>query len=125
MGCLDPNKTGIFPPPKLSIVSSVQHLPLFKSESFLRQKYEVERLSIKEIAADIFSSRTAVASHLKAYGIPIRLNDLQHKTRSQLRYGEAWRNRQIVLHQRELENIRKMTKLRDKGFSFWKIADIL
>lgn len=85
----------------------------------------MERLSTQEIAAEIFSSRTAVASHLKAYGVSIRPNDAEYKTRSQLRYGEAWRNRKVVVYQRELENIEKMTKLRTQGFSYWKIADIL
>src|SRR5690606_23501184 len=67
---------------------------------------------------------TAVAKHLKAYGIPIRPNDVTNKTRAQLRYGEAWRNRQVVVHRRELENLAKMRKLRDQGFSYWKIADV-
>ena len=125
MGCTAPNKTGIFPPPKLSIISNIQQVPLFKSESFLRQKYEVERLSVAEIAGQIFSSRTAVAKYLKACNIPIRPNDVENKSRSQLKYGEAWRNRQVVQHKREQQNIQKMKDLRGKGFSYWKIADIL
>ena len=61
---------------------------------------------------------------MRAYGIPIRPNDLEHKNRSQLRYGEAWRKRQVVVHQRERDNIEKMIQLRAQGFSYWKIADV-
>ena len=106
------------------MISSVRQLPLYRSECYLRQKYEAERRSIKEIAAEIFSSRSAVAAHLKAYGILIRPADVENKTRSQLRYGEAWRNRQVVAHRRELENVEKMRQLRGRGFSYWKIADV-
>jgi AICAR transformylase/IMP cyclohydrolase PurH len=109
----------------LSIITGIQQVPPFRCESFLRQKYEVERLTITEIAAQIFSSRTAVASHLKAYCIPIRPNDIQNKTRAQLKYGEAWRKRQVITHKREQENIVRMGHLRSQGFSYWKIADIL
>ncbi len=125
MGCKSISIALDFPPPKLSIFSGIRQLPRYRSESFLRQKYLVERLSIKEIAAEIFSSRTAVASALKRFGIPIRPSDVTHKTRAQLRYGEAWRNRQVVVHKREQENLAKMQKLRDQGFSYWKIADVL
>ena len=124
MGC---NSTSValgFASPRLSIISGIQQIPLFRSESYLRQKYEAEKLSIKEIAAEIFSSRTAVAAHIKAYGIPIRPNDLLHKTRAQLRYGEAWRKRQVAIHQRERDNIEKMRQLRAQRFSYWKIADV-
>ena len=65
-----------------------------------------------------------MASHLKVFGIPIRPNDVEHKTRAQLRYGEGWRSRHIVVHRRETENVEKMKKLRDQGFSYWKIADV-
>jgi AICAR transformylase/IMP cyclohydrolase PurH len=106
----------------LSIVSSIQQIPLFRSESYLRQKYEVEKLSTKEIAAEIFSSRTAVSGWLKAYGIPIRTS---YKTASHLRYGEALRRRKVVIHRREQQYIEKMNQLRAQGFSYWKIADVL
>jgi len=124
MGWNPSNRTPDFPPPKLSIISSIQQVPLFRNEFFLRQKYEIERLTTQEIATQIFSSRTAVATALKMYGIPIRSNEGGHKTRSQLRYGEAWRCRQVVVHQREQENIAKMKKLREQDFSYWKIAAV-
>lgn len=124
MGCKSASIALDFPRPRLSMISSIQQLPAYRSESFLRQKYEVERLSIKEIAAQILSSRTAVATSLKAHGIPIRPNDIENKNRSQLRFGEALRNRQVVIHRREQESIGKMRQLRSQGFSYWKIADV-
>lgn len=113
-----------FPPLNLSMISNIRQVPLFQCKSFLYEKYVVERLSTKEIAAQIFSSRSSVAKYLKLHGIPIRPNDVNNKTRSQLRYGEAWRRRTVTLHQRELDNIEKMRKLREQGFSYWKIADV-
>ena len=124
MGSKFYDNPSVFPPLNLSMNSSIRQIPLFQCKSFLHEKYVVEKLSTKEIAAQIFSSRSSVAKHLKLHGIPIRANDVNNKTRSQLRYGEAWRKRTVALHQREMENIEKMRKLRDQGFSYWKIADV-
>jgi len=66
-----------------------------------------------------------IAKYLKLYGISPRPNDVMNKTRSQLRYGEAWKKRMVTMDRRETENIGKMKKLRDQGFSYWKIADVL
>ena len=84
----------------------------------------MERLSIKEIAAQIFSSRTAVASGLKAHGIPIRLNDRLNRNRSQVRFGERICRGEILESKRELAATAKIATLRKQGFSFWKIADV-
>ena len=61
--------------------------------------------------------------YLRLARIPIRTAD--KKTRSRLAYGEAWKDGRVVPHERELANIEKMNELRDKGFSYWEIADIL
>ena len=114
----------LFPPLQITETIQVSQPQLYRDRDFLHQKYVVERLSTKEIAAQISSSRTAVSSGLKRFGIPIRPCDAANKTRSQLRYGEAWRKRQVVAHQRELESIEKMKRLRERGFSYWKIADV-
>lgn len=98
------------------------HIPLFKDREFLYQKYVVERLSPEEIAAEISSCRTTVSKHLKVFKVPLRKAD---RTRSQLGYGETWRNRQIAFHKREQEIITKMRELRATGWSYWKIADVL
>ncbi|MBY0472622.1 recombinase family protein [bacterium] len=111
-----------FPPIQVSKTVQVSEPKLFHDRDFLYQKYVVEGLSTKEISALIFSSRTAVSTALKRFGIPLR--DAKQKNRSQLRFGEAWRKHQVVVHRREQEIIEKMHKLRAQGFSYWKIADV-
>jgi hypothetical protein len=107
------------------MISRVQAVPLFRSYSYLHQKYVVEGLSIKQISQEIVSSRTAVAKYLKEHGIPLRHDDPEHKYPSRQRYGQLMRRRQIVAHGREHETIKKMRELRAQGFSYWKIADVL
>lgn len=115
-----------FPPTKTVMISRLQHLPLFRSEFFLRQKYLEEGLSTRQIAALIFSSRSAISANLKKFGIPLRSEDVAHKTnKGQLGYGEKRRCGQEKIHQREVAVIEKMKTLRDQGFSYWKIAEIL
>ncbi len=115
-----------FPPPNIPIISNIQHLPLYKSECFLRQKYIEETLSARQIAALTVSARSTVLKHLKEYNIPLRSEDeaLLHN-KGQLGYGERLVNGRVIAHQRELENIDKIKKLREQGHSYWKIADIL
>lgn len=97
----------------------------FKDAAFLHQKYVLERLSTKEISDLISSSRSTVSKYLRRFGIPIRPQDQEHRSRSQLRYGEAWRNRQVAVHKKELETLARIRKLRNEGLSYWKIADVL
>ena len=97
---------------------------MYKNKAFLHQKYDVEKRSIKEIAAEISSSRSAVSKHLVEHGIREPYQFVRPKWRSQLKYGEAWRDRLVVPYKRELENIERMKRLREQGFSYWKIADV-
>ena len=116
-----------FPPPNIPIISNIQHLPLFKSECFLRQKYLEEKLSARQIAALTISARSTVLKYLKEYHISLRSEDgalLLHR-KGQLGYGERLMNRRIIVHKGELETVEKLTALRKQGFSYWKIADIL
>jgi AICAR transformylase/IMP cyclohydrolase PurH len=113
----------LFPPLKLIVNSSFSHSPAYKDASFLHQKYVVERLSIQEIADQIYSSTSTIAKYIRQAGIEPRPFDMKNSNR--LRYGEVWRRRQVDRHKRELQYIEKMRSLRAKGFSYWKIADVM
>lgn len=98
---------------------------LYKNKSFLHKKYVVEGLSCEEIATQIFSARTTVLKYLKLHNIPIREVGSNTKRVRGLAYGKKIKTRNLAEHQRELDAIAKMKELGDKGFSFWKIADVL
>ena len=108
-----------------SVIFDFRTTPFYKDESFLRENYVEKGLNISELAALCFSSRTAVRNSLKKFGIPIKTQDQLLKTPQRLKYGEMRRMREIVANQRELKAIEKMKALRDQGFSYWKIADVL
>jgi hypothetical protein len=97
--------------------------PLYRDKDFLYQKYVIEGLSSNEISRLIPSSRSAVMTYLRLFGFPLKRADQKNKSR--IAYGEAWRNRQVVVHKKEQELIEKMKKLRAEGLSYWKIADAL
>ena len=120
---LTTGNTQSFPPQQFAKLIDFIVFPPFKNKSFLHQKYVVERLSIAEIANDIFSSTSTVHKYLQKFSIPLRPSDTKNKNR--LRYGEAWRGNMVVPHKQEQLTISKMRNLRIKGFSYWKIADIL
>ena len=118
------SKQTFLPPIQLTKIIEVSEPEVYKNKIFLHQKYVVERLSVREISTLIFSSRSVVAKYLKLHEIPLRPNEIENKNKSQLRYGEAWKKRLVTVNRKEAENIEKMQKLRDQGFSYWKIADI-
>jgi hypothetical protein len=91
----------------------------------LQQKYVEERLSCEEIAAQIFSARTTILKYLKLHNIPIREVGSNTKRARGLAYGKKIKARNLAEHQRESDAITKMKELREKEFSFWKIADVL
>ena len=115
-----------FPPPKPLVISSINTIPLVRQESFLRQKYETEGLSIRQIAALTFSARATVATQLKAFKMPIRSCAQQLKfNKGQLAYGERQAKSGVIEHKGQGDVIGLMVRLRAKDYSYWKIAEEL
>lgn len=112
--------------PNIVMISKLQTVPLFKSKSFLYEKYIEKGLSTRQIADEISSVHSTVLANLKAFNIPIRedAKPVQKLAGHGLAYGKKVINRKSEPHMGELENIAKMKELRSQGFSYWKIADI-
>ena len=70
---------------------------------------------------------SSVHTYLRVYGIPVRGSgeNIQRRPGRGLAYGRKISKRQESDHKRELEAVAKMRNLREHGFSYWKIADIL
>lgn len=114
-----------FPPANILMISCLSEDPPYKNKFFLQQKYLEEGLSCEEIATQIFSARTTVLKYLKIHGIPVRETGTNQKRVRGLAHGQKIKERSLAEHKREQEAIFKMRELRKKGFSFWKIADVL
>lgn len=114
-----------FPPEEPFVILRFIYIKPYKNESFLREKYLEERLSIREIASLCFSARSTISANLKAFGIELRDEDEAHSlNKGQTAYGEKRVKREDKDHKRELENIEKMKELRRQGFSYHKVAAI-
>lgn len=114
-----------FPPASILIKTEVYVDRPYENKFFLYQKYVVEGLTCEEIATQIFSARTTVLKYLKINGIPVREVGSNQKRKRGLAYGSKVQRRSIAVYKREQETIAKMIELRDRGFSYWKIAEIL
>ena len=115
----------VFPPAYLDETIDFTWRPLFKDQTFLHQKYVVERLSAEEVAVQSFSSKSTILKHLKVFGIPSREVNPGVRRRRCVAYGLRMANRQLVEHQREQQALRRMADLRSKGFAFEEIAEVL
>jgi site-specific DNA recombinase len=115
------------PHPRIHLVRPfVKSYPLYMNKQVLAQKYIEERLSMKEIAKDLGTARSTISKYLRKHGIPLRTAYfIRKRIGFGLAYGKRIVSRQEVAHKREMENIARMRNLREKGFSYWKIADAL
>jgi hypothetical protein len=117
---------GIFPQPKPRVISSISVTPRYKQESFLRQKYEVEGLSIRQIAAQIFSARSVVSRSIREFGTPLREPSEQLRfDKGQMAYGERHTKVGVIRHLGQEEVVGLMIQLSSKDYSYRKIADEL
>lgn len=79
---------------------------------------------MRELAVEFGVCRESISKQLKAFDIPVRNAGSNQNRKRGLAYGEKCREKELIAHKRELENIQKMKDLREKGFSYWKIADV-
>lgn len=117
------NNLNSFSCPKIIMISSIQHLPLIQSKSFLLQKYIKEGLPPAEIAHLTFSCRSTVIKYLHLHEIPLRHED-RSCTAGRV-FGQRRVKGKVKENKKELETIEKMIALRQQGNSYGKIADIL
>jgi hypothetical protein len=113
-------KSEDFPPPKPAVKSSISVVPLFRQESFLRQKYEVEGLSIGQIADQIFSAKSTVAKYLEAFEIAKRSSPPARK--GQLGFGEKVSKGRLMRQMAEADAVAAMIRLRSEGYSLREIG---
>ena len=92
--------------------------PKHLDKELLYQKYVVERLSCEEISKQLSTARTTILKYLKLHGISVRKPGTNTNRKRGLSYGARSLKREGVQHKRELESIKKMRELRDKGFSY-------
>ena len=109
-------------------MSNIIQLPVkneWRNKELLYQKYIVERRSLNELAVEFGVSRQTISKQTKEFGIPVRNSGANVERKRGLAYGEKIENRKKVVHKREQEVIRQIKELREQGFSYHKIADVL
>lgn len=62
---------------------------------------------------------------MKDFGIQTRVPGTVQNRKRGLAYGKKIKDREIVVHKKEQEVIEKIKELREQGFSYHKIADVL
>jgi len=69
--------------PQIQLSKTIQffHIPQYKNETFLRERYLEIGLSIAQIAHEISSSKSTVRTGLLKCGIPVREDHLPHNNR--------------------------------------------
>jgi len=106
--------------PVLRMVSSICTKQLYRNETFLKQKYESEGMSARQIAVLIGCPHSVINRALARFSIrkvPRRLGSPE--------YGFKIEKCRRIPHVREQKIIRQMQRMRDLGMSYLKIAEKL
>lgn len=115
--------TILFPPHQLVDTLKLPEKKNAPSKSFLHQKYVIEGLSSREIAAQVFSSRATVTKYLNRYGIPLK--KITRRETGKMAYGYRQHGGKSVVFKKEAEIVEQIKSHRESGYSYQKIADIL
>lgn len=96
----------------------------WRNKELLYQKYVVEGRSMRELAVEFKVARETTSKQLRLFEVTVRNAGSNQSCKRGLVYGQKCRERELRVHKKELENIQKIKELREKGFSYWKIADV-
>ncbi len=109
-------------------MSNIFQLPVkneWRNKETLYQKYVVERRSLNELAVEFGVARQTISKQMKKFGIETRVPGTVQNRKRGLAYGKKFKDREIIVHKKEQEVIEKIKELREQGFSYHKIADVL
>jgi len=101
------------------------HTDLWKSKTFLTQKYITEQRSIAQISREILSSRASVRRALIEFGIPLRRQGQPGLRPAQVPYGFRRQDGLLVPHLGEQRIIQSVRKMSSDGLSYRKICEFL
>lgn len=91
----------------------------------LHQRYVLERRSMRQIAAEFASSKTAIRNALLAFDLPLRERWRNPYRLHNLPFGKKLWKGMVVDYEREQEVIRSILKMHDDGLSNTAIARAL
>ncbi len=112
--------------PKTVLYSTIKTRPDYLNPAVLHQKYAVERLSVRQVAELIGSSKTAVLDGLRRFKIPIRDSHQPHGRPANPPYGYQLVRGRLVEHPREKKTIQMIKKMYlRQGLSLNAIAKAL
>jgi hypothetical protein len=117
--------TGNVLQPKTIIYSNIKTLPATLSERVLHQKYVVERRSMRQIAAEFSSSKTAIRNGLLRFKIPLRGRWRNPHRVHNLPFGKKCIRGRVVAHEGEQKIISSILEMKNQGFSNVAIARAL
>ena len=106
--------------PEFKIKSTLSTTPLYKNKAFLKQKYEVEKLSARQIAVLIGCSHAAVNRAIKHFNFVTQAHQ-----GGWAGYGFKLHHGVLVPHVREQIIIRRILRWREAKWSFTRIAKAL
>lgn len=111
--------------PRFTMISEVYIGKPYFEEGVLKQKYLVEKLSVRQIAEEFSSSKSTILKCLKFYKIKSRKRGSLELAKPNPAYGERRNGNRLVKNQKEVEVIDLILKLHKSGQSYRAVARTL
>lgn len=110
---------------KTVIRSGIKTLPVTFNKAVLHQKYTLEKRSLRQIAAEFSSSKTAIRNALVRFGIPLNSKGSSVNRLHALPFGKRCVSGIVVQHKGEQQIISSILKIHREGLSNNAIARVL
>ncbi len=110
---------------KTTITSTIKTLQITFNKAVLHQKYVLEKRSMRQIAAEFASSKTAIRGALIRFGIPLRVTGKSPNRMHNLPFGKRCLAGKVVDHKGEQRVISSVLRMHGEGLSNCAITRVL
>ena len=100
-------------------------IPAYKTADYLHQKYVVEGLSLRQIAAENFTSTDVIRGLLVRFELPIRPAHATGVRNASARFGTKRRQGKLVENLAEVRVINAIKEMQTQGMTLRQIATFL
>jgi hypothetical protein len=109
----------------VSDIITYNTIPAYKTADYLHQKYVVEGLSLRQIAAENFTSTHVIKSLLVKFEIPVRAPHDTGLRNASARFGTKRRQGKLVENLAEVRVINAIKEMQSQGMTLRQIATFL
>ena len=100
-------------------------IPAYRKESYLHQKYVIEGLSTRQIAAENFTSKEVIRTQLIRFNIHLREPNNTGQRNASARFGTRRKHGKLIENMVEARVVKAVVDMHNQGMTLRQIAAFL